>query len=128
MPDGNCANCGVPLSKRWAKRGICRQCAAKGMGSQNTPNENDDSEDKFWDYLFSKWWGHLLLALLLFGCAWLVYDYITGLEQTGQRGRINWLIALVYAAAGKIGAVSCFGLPAIVLTISGLVKLAHLGR
>src|ERR1043166_5876374 len=113
MPDKLCSQCGAVLSKRFANRGICRQCISQKQGTGAT-GEQEDGEDRFWAYMYSKWWGNLLLAAALFGFAWLVSDYITGLEESGQSGRIHWLIAIVYMAAGKFAAVSCFGLPAAV--------------
>ncbi len=125
MAKGTCAQCGVAVSRKWAKRGICRHCAAQGPGGQGMSAGHDDSEDKLWDYLFSKWWGHWLFALVFFGCAWLVFDHISTHEQTGHAGRIWWLVALVYAIAGKGGATLVFAIPAVVFTFTGLVKLGQ---
>ena len=93
MADKECPHCGVGLSRRQAKKGMCGQCAVKGLGSHDPSAESDD---RFWTYLFSRWWGHLIMAAIFLGCSWAVYDHITTHEQTGQSGRIWWLIALIY--------------------------------
>ncbi len=77
----------------------------------------------FWDWALSRWWGWMLGALFFLGLAFVIYLYVTNLENQGQGGRINWIVALAYNIGGKWCAVSVLAVPGLIFALVGLVKL-----
>jgi hypothetical protein len=54
-------------------------------------------------------WSFIAVAAFLFLVAWWLHHVFTDLEQSGGSIRINMVVALLYKAFGKWGAVSLFG-------------------
>ena len=76
--------------------------------------------DSFWDSLMSSWWGRFVGALIMFSFAGLLYLYLTDVEEVRGRGRVHWIIAIVYNLVGKWGTVLMFVIPGLVFTGMGI--------
>lgn len=58
----------------------------------------------------SVWWKTAGAGLFMIGITFFLYYYLTHLEESGGRGRINWIIALTYNIGGKWLSCSVTGL------------------
>ena len=87
----------------------------------------EQEEEGLMDYLLQSWWGCLIVAAFFFGLAGVVYWYIGSIEERGG-GRVNWIVALVYNWAGKIGTVCIFAIPGGIFALMGIWKLVSSGK
>jgi hypothetical protein len=47
--------------------------------------------DEFWDEVLNAWWGKILMAIVLLGLAWLLFDAFASVERGEEvAGRVPW--------------------------------------
>jgi hypothetical protein len=83
--------------------------------------DHDDDEGLF-HRLMQVWWSYLIIAVFFFGIALLCYWLISNIEERGG-GRVNWLVALAYHWAGKVGTALLFAIPGAIFALIAVWKL-----
>lgn len=87
------------------------------------PRRHDDEQSESWfDAVFARWWGKLVVALVLGVGAVFLYGALSG-WHVGQRSgpsRYKALIGILYVLGGRFGAVALLAAGAIALFVSGI--------
>src|SRR5262245_18737370 len=88
-------------------------------------NTVSEESERVWGVLLSLWWGRFVVALIMFVVAWILYSYLTSVEEVTGQGRLPWYLSIVYNLVGKRGTFLLFVIPGVVFTLMGISSLVE---